>query len=215
MGYYLAGFDVVGVDVAPQPHYPFEFVQADALTVAAGRIEERMAHFPLWGGFDAIHASPPCQPYSTLRTVAAERERLIEQTRSALQSTGLPYVIENVVGAPLVNYVTLCGTAFGLVDGDAELQRHRRFETSFTLWNAPPCAHSGRRTLGVYGHLAVNDRPNNPTDRPGGSKGWKAGRDRARRLMGIGWEVTDTELAEAIPPAYTEWIGGQLIDTLT
>jgi DNA (cytosine-5)-methyltransferase 1 len=125
MGYHRAGFDVVGVDIRPQLRYPFEFVQADALT------------FPP-DGFDAIHASPPCQRFSTTASLhTAKYPDLIEPTRRLLAATGLPYVIENVVGAPLVSPIRLCGSSFGL-----GVRRHRLFECGrFDVVLVPPCAH--------------------------------------------------------------------------
>lgn len=200
VGYHRAGFDVVGVDIEPRDNYPLDFVCADAiayvLTVNLGT-------------FDAIHASPPCQLHSTLRTgVTGDYEDLVADTRWALERAGKPYVIENVPGAPLHNTVTLCGTAHGCVDDTAELHRHRLFETNWTVWpGPPPCDHRrDRQCLGVYGDLAANDRPS--------TRGVKAGRGRAFRLMGVDWPMTDRELAEAIPPAYTEWIGARLIEHL-
>ncbi len=197
VGYHRAGFDeIVGVDVVPQPHYPFEFVQADAMT------------YPL-DGFDLIHASPPCQAYSTLRHApgGGEYPDLVELTRRRLVESGVPYVIENVIGAPLLNPITLCGSHFHLrigraVDSDAaELRRHRLFETSFPLM-AFPCLHLYKTVLGVYGDLAVKRRPS--------TRGVKAGAQEARDLMEIDW-MTDKELVQAIPPAYTEWIGREFL----
>jgi DNA (cytosine-5)-methyltransferase 1 len=133
MGYHRAGFDVVGVDVNPQPRYPFEFVQADALT------------YPL-EGFDAIHASPPCQPWTRktptwgrARVHYPDHPQLIEPTRDRLHASGLPYVIENVVGAPLRAQVMLCGSMFGL-----RIQKHRLFEGNWPLPFPPAsCYHVG------------------------------------------------------------------------
>jgi DNA (cytosine-5)-methyltransferase 1 len=210
MGYHRAGFEVVGVDINPQPHYPFEFHQADALT------------FPL-DGFDAIHASPPCQAFSPLRNMwnAQDHPDLIDQTRGRLASTGLPFVIENVPGAPLHDYITLCGSAFLLGTGDAELRRHRLFEMRPTPVLVPPCAHNLRAsTVGVYGHRGNYSRK--VRSRVIGVYGGH-GRDRRRvtapqdfstearrEAMGIDW-MTGAELSQAIPPAYTEWIGRQLM----
>lgn len=212
-GYHRAGFDVVGVDINPQPNYPFEFVQADALDVLRFGFVDRVGA----AEFAAVHASPPCQRYSTLKTVTSrETHDLIAATRELLETTGLPYVIENVPGAKrlLRDPVMICGTALGCWDTETELRRHRFFETN---WGAvgTTCAHSAsRRPVGVYGHLTFNDRPNRPVDGPTGPHGWKAGKARARSLMGVDWTVTDTELGEAIPPRYTYFIGRQLRDHL-
>lgn len=206
-GYQLAGFKVVGIDINPQPNYCGDlFVQGDALD------EALHAEACGWLNVVAVHASPPCQLHSTLKTVlTAEYHDLVDETRDLLQAIGLPYVIENVVGAPLLSPTMLCGTAFGCIDEDTELRRHRLFETSWLVLGAPRCAHSrARRPMGVYGHLANIDRPNRPVDGPTGAHGWKAGRARARRLMGVDWHVTDRELSESIPPAFTEYLGHQL-----
>jgi DNA (cytosine-5)-methyltransferase 1 len=196
VGYERAGFDVVGVDIKPQPNYPFEFHQADALT------------FPL-DGFDAIHASPPCQAHSSIakqqrtrRPGAYEHPDLVDETRRLLQATGLPYVIENVLSAPLRNHIMLCGSSFGL-----NVRRHRLFECSFPVM-APSCAHHWQQprfrsldkrhnglatVVGVHGHINY------------------AGEAELRSAaMGIDWMAQD-ELAQAIPPAYTEHIGGYLM----
>ena len=194
MGYHRAGFEVVGVDIEPHPDYPFAFVEADAMT------------YPL-DGFDAIHASPPCHAYSTvtMRNAGNEREYpdLVEPTRQRLLESGLPYVIENVIGAPLLNAFMLCGSSFGL-----DVRRHRLFEPG--RWHpvlVPPCAHYLQRprfrsldsrskslasVVGVHGHLNY----------PGELELRKA-------AMGIDW-MTNDDLTQAIPPAYTEWIGAQL-----
>ena len=190
-GYWLAGWDVLGVDLVPQPDYPLPFVLADALT------------FPL-DGYDAIHASPPCQPYSTTRTLhGAEYPQLVDQVRARLRATGVPYVVENVVGAPLENCVTLCGSSFGL-----PVWRHRRFETNWTVWNPPRCEH---------------DRSVQPIDVTGGGPSvaprmdGAGGRSRkprdvaeARAALGIPW-AGRRGLNAAVPPAYTEWLGARMI----
>jgi|HubBroStandDraft_6_1064221.scaffolds.fasta_scaffold02059_15 DNA (cytosine-5)-methyltransferase 1 len=184
MGYARAGFEVVGVDIKAQPRYPFEFHQADAMI------------FPL-EGFDAIHASPPCQAYSALRRLGKQghvaRYYLVEPTRLRLWGTDLPYVIENVVGAPLHAPIRLCGSSFGL-----NVQRHRLFETNFLLL-APPCQHN-KESIGVYG------------DHPQISKGMNRARNlrEAQEAMGIKW-MEWRELCEAIPPDYTQWIGEHLL----
>jgi DNA (cytosine-5)-methyltransferase 1 len=196
-GYQLAGFHVTGVDIAPQPNYcGDEFVQADALS------------FPLLFGFDAIHASPPCQAYSTL--AKGNHPALIEPIRARLASSAVPWIIENIETAPLRAPIRLCGSSFGL-----GVRRHRLFE--FGNWQPPallpPCSHASQGEIRAYY----------------GKKGWAAwtlagaqvqrrGRrpllrgtvDQAADDMGIDWMTWD-ELREAIPPAYTQWIGEQLL----
>ena len=185
-GYQRAGFYVVGVDIKPQPRYAGdEFIQADAMT------------FPL-DGFDAIHASPPCQRYSRCTPPAKRGNHadLIDPTRNGLVGSGLPYVIENVPGAPLRDFVVLCGSSFGL-----KVRRHRLFETNFPLL-ALPCNHCAQGVpVGVYGG--------------GTGKGQKRGRKvmssaEAIEVMGMPW-ANRAEVTQAIPPAYTEYIGRQLL----
>lgn len=191
MGYHRAGFDVTGVDLHPQPSYPFDFVRADALSPP----------FDL-RDFDVIHASPPCQAYIRSGTVARDgrHPELIGPVRAMLEAAGVPYVIENVPGAPIRADVKLCGSMFGL-----EVRRHRWFETSPPVFAmTPPCDHS-RPVAGVYGnpHGKAGAWPGMlPSDLPTWS-----------RAMGIDW-MTASELADAIPPAYTEWIGRELLRTL-
>lgn len=201
-GYADAGFEVVGVDSKPQPRYPFEFHQGDAL------------EFPL-NGFDAIHASCPCQFYSiTKHSHAKEHPDLIEPTRARLQASGLPYVIENVIGAPLHAPIVLCGTMFDLkapdVDGQTLfLRRHRLFESNVWLTIPRGCIcqdlkDRGERVGGVYG--------GGPSNR---NKSWKRGgytppKQQRADLIGCNW-MTMHGLAQAIPPAYTEWIGEYLL----
>lgn len=199
VGYHRAGFDVVGVDLVDQPRYPFEFHQADAMT------------FPL-DGFDAIHASPPCQGYSSLEALNASRgnpsrkPRLIVEMRARLQATGRPYVIENVMGAPLINHIRLCGSSFGL-----GVRRHRLFEVRPIPLGVPPCAHHAQRTfVGVYG-----DHPQTGTIHMDGyvRQPRAASIEEAGLAMGIDW-MDWQGLREAIPPSYTQWIGEQLLMAL-
>ncbi len=195
MGYHRAGFDVVGVDVNPQPHYPFKFIQADAMT------------FPL-DGFDVIHASPPCQKYSVIckgMGTTDGRPDLVAATRSRLETSGVPWVIENVEGAPLRFPLLLCGSMFGLQTSEGLwLRRHRLFESSM-MFLGPQCCHPRGMSIGVYGN---------------GTNSWhreKLGRnittDEQREAMGIDW-MPRKWLSQAIPPAYTEWIGRRIIESL-
>ncbi len=205
-GYDRAGFDVVGVDIAPQPRYPYEFVQADAvetldLFVRSSAIRE----------FAAVHASPPCQAYSTATGVHADRHpRLIEPVRDLLTRAGIPGVIENVIGAPLEGPI-LCGSMFGLTTETLELRRHRRFEAIGWSWPVllPACAHGQRvRVGGVYGGGGEDRRT---AGRGGG--GFTPDAQTRRDLMGMPW-ATMAEVNEAIPPAYTEFIGGLLLEAI-
>lgn len=184
MGLHRAGFDVVGVDIAPQPHYPFEFHQADALT------------YPL-DGFDFIWASPPCQAFTAYKrrpNHVAPRENLIPQTREKLQESGIPHVIENVPGAPLDGSFTLCGSMFGL-----DVRRHREFEASFPLM-VPPCDHDrGARRYPA----ATNNKHLRRTVEVGV---WRIPLATQQSAMGIDWMELH-ELSQAIPPAYSEFIG--------
>jgi DNA (cytosine-5)-methyltransferase 1 len=190
MGYHRAGFEVVGVDIKPQPHYPFEFDRADALDVLRG-FNGTFALWPL-EGFDAIHASPPCQAFTNARVIHGNAHPdLLTPTRTLLESTGLPWIIENVPGAPMRADFKLCGSQFG----EPRLVRHRWFETNWSrdLHMLPRCAHA-EETISVFGHGGhVYHRVEN----------W-------REVMGIDWMTRD-ELAQAIPPAYTEWIGERLM----
>lgn len=189
VGLHHAGFDVIGVDIRPQPRYPFPFVQADALRPP----------FDL-SQFDFIWASPPCQAHTDLKSSwnAKRHEDRIPETRAMLEASGRPYAIENVVGAPLRSSIMLCGTQFGLGCDDAELWRHRHFETNFPV-PMRLCRHGERpRIIGVYGgHGRDRRRRVNAQDFPTRSR---------RAAMGISW-MTQAELSQAIPPAYGEFIG--------
>jgi DNA (cytosine-5)-methyltransferase 1 len=196
VGYQRAGFDVVGVDIEPQPNYPFTFHQADAMT------------FPL-EGFDAIHASPPCQEYSALSGLTTkDYPKLIEPVRGRLEATGLPYVIENVVGAPLIAPVRLCGSSFGL-----RVWRHRLFEVSHNAPTlVPPCSHHHHPLpLDVTGTGGPSSKPR--TSPCGGLSRKPASLAEAREAMGIDW-MNRAELANAIPPAYCEHIGHYLLNAV-
>lgn len=219
MGYYRAGFDVVGIDIKPMPRYPFEFHQADALEYCAAHGAE----------FDAIHASPPCQLYSTM-TNGRWQDRLqnhpdlIKPTRDLLIAIGKPFDIENVEGArsKLINPILLCGTMFGLkTKSGSQLRRHRYFEVrDLFLWT-PTCQHDSGSAIGVYGGGQNPARKRPATIGVWGHAGGASNRDGLiqfgtqdrRDAMGIDWMSGD-ELSEAIPPAYTEFIGKHLIEAL-
>ena len=188
VGYHRAGFEVVGVDIAPQKHYPFAFHQADALT------------FPL-DGFDVIHASPPCQAYSNARHRGKNYPDLLPAMRERLLAQRAPWVIENVVGAPMWQGVMLCGSMFGL-----QVIRHRLFDSS--EWLYPPCGCDHRGEFySVIGHSSF------PSHQGYGMRDTCVSAAVARRAMGIDW-MPHTALSQAIPPAYTQWIGLQLLAAL-
>lgn len=192
MGYSRAGFDVIGVDIKHQPNYPFRFHQMDALR-ALGVDEFRE-------NFDAIHASPPCQAYSSATADHSKHPDLYEPTRKRLEAVGLPWVIENVIGAPYRQGIVLCGSMFGL-----EIYRHRNFESSF-LMMPPHCRHSEfGRPYTITGHLSTEQEYRH-------SK--KPSRQQAVEIMGMPWATWD-EAVLAIPPAYTEWIGTRLMEYLS
>ena len=214
MGYYRAGFDVVGVDIKLQPRYPFEFHQGDALEYLRERGHE----------YDAIHASPPCQAYSTLRVMpnAVKHPELIDVVREALSDPGKPWVIENVVGAPLrigppallwdTTGVLLCGTMFALETDRYELRRHRLFESSAVL-PQPQCRHNGKIVIGFYGdHARIRKRREGAANRGYDITG-EAKMSLVHDLLGITWMNWD-EVSQAIPPAYTEYIGRYLLEAL-
>ncbi len=194
-GYHRAGFEVVGVDIKPQPHYPFEFHQADALT------------YPL-EGFDAYHASPPCHFYSVTRNIHTCRDKdypdLVDPVRELLEATNKPYVIENVVGAPLNLPVMLCGLMFQL-----KVLRHRLFECNFYCMQ-PGHPYHRNIEIGkngfccVVAHSAVKGNTN--YQYPARKAMWV-------EAMQIDW-MTKQELTQAIPPAYTEYIGSYLLKAI-
>ena len=191
MGYHRAGFDVVGVDIEPQPRYPFEFHQADALS------------FPL-DGFDAYHASPPCQwgtAYARRPNHVKESPNLIAATRARLAATLRPFVIEQPPhgGPHMAAPVTYCGSSFGL-----DVRRHRLFESNVMVMS-PPCDHEWQTPRFAQATNRANRR------RTVEVGVWRIPLDVQCRAMGIDW-MTLEELSEAIPPAYTEHIGRQLIN---
>lgn len=206
VGYHRAGFDVTGVDITAQPRYPFEWLREDALEILRDGV--------FVNKFDVIHASPPCQAHvKGLAAVNLKRGRtnthsdLIPQVRELLIATGKIYAIENVEGSTLCTPVRLCGSYFGL-----PIRRHRRFESNIVLF-CGPCQHYRFTEARYYtsfwphkiGHLStvvqVYGRPGR-----GAMADWPA-------AMGIDW-MNNRELSQAIPPAYTEFIGRQLLAAL-
>jgi DNA (cytosine-5)-methyltransferase 1 len=208
VGYNRAGFDVVGVDIVPQPNYPFEFVQADALVLTGAQLESRGQFNRTWlETFDAVHASPPCQLFSAYQRANKHQRahvNLIPPTRDLLRATGLPYVIENVPGAPLEDPVTICGVSVGL-----DVRRHRLFESNIDLI-VPPCACGGWQEA-KYDRGSRATRPNDRRTVAVGE--WRIPLAVQQQAMGIDW-MTVPELSQAIPPAYTELIGHQLAQHL-
>ena len=198
VGYARAGFDVVGVDISPQPRYPFQFIQQDCLSLDMDFIQS----------FDAIHASPPCQSYSDLAKRNGNADawpRLVEPVREMLIKSGLPYVIENVEGAPLLNPVVLCGTMFPTL----RVLRHRLFEANFSITppehKKHPKVHTFDRRKSHFG------KTNEWTDFVQVTGGGNCTLAAARQAMGIDW-MTKNEINEAIPPAYTQLIGEQMLE---
>lgn len=198
VGYHRAGFDVVGVDAKPQKNYPFPFAQGDALEYLARH----------GGEFDAIHASPPCQLFSAASRVLGDKKNrhldLVDPCRQLLEASSRPWVMENVMGAPLRDATMLCGTMFKL-----RVLRHRLFECSFFLM-APGqrCWHPPRGTVG---------RANTNESRRKNVGDWiSVAGDTTIRLagpaMGIDWVTCRKQLSQCIPPAYTEFVGRQLIE---
>lgn len=194
MGYYRAGFDIIGIDKDPQPRYPFEFIQGDVFEVWDSLPHDRVT---------AYAASPPCQAFSQLNYIHKNNHPdLIQQTRTLLQKTNKHYMIENVPHAPLINPIQLCGSSFGL-----RVRKHRRFELSIFML-APPCQHYWQDQDKIF---TVR---NHGKTVPSGicyvfGQGTGKGEDW-NGAMDINWMTRDG-LREAIPPAYTKWIGEQLL----
>lgn len=196
-GYTLAGFDVTGVDIAPQPDYPYTFVQGDALDYLAAHGHE----------YQAIHASPPCQQFTRaapLRKAQGGTSRfgdLLTPTLAALRGVQVPWVVENVEGAPMPGYaIMLCGSSFGL-----GVRRHRLF-TSNCMLLAPQCQHRQQgRPWGVY-HVPADEVPD----------GGRTARDAAHgaQVMGVTRRIPWDRLKEGLPPAYTHHIGEQLLQAV-
>lgn len=201
VGYARAGFEVVGWDIEPHDDYPFEIYVGDAMAALAAPNYLDV--------FDVVHVSPPCPRHSTI-TPARTRDShpdLIGPCRDLLKAWGGVYVIENVPGAPLVNPVRLCGSSCGL-----GVRRHRLFESNVPLM-AMECAHEAQgQPWGVYGdHGDLT-----PVRRPNGTSRGNKARDvaHAQEVLGIDWMTDWDDLTDAIPPAYTEFLGAQLLDAL-
>lgn len=205
VGLHRAGFDVVGVDIIPQPNYPFAMITGSALDQDLN-------------GYDLVWASPPCQAYSTMRTMHNSRhhQKLIPAVREKLQEWGGCYIIENVGGAwrDLIDPVMLCGSMFGLESHGYQVRRHRYFESNLPLRAPAECQHKPN-TMGIYG-AKVRDvrkekqhyaKPKETRGRPAGvvlPSGWGI------EAMGVSW-MTIKEACECIPPAYAECLGRQII----
>lgn len=199
-GYRRAGFEVVGVDIAPQPEYPFEFHRGDAIEFLTSYGAE----------FDVVHASPPCQASTTLtagtnQALAPKYPQLIPETRRALTATGRPWVMENVSGAPLRRDVLLCGEMFSLA-----VIRHRVFELGGWAARQPVHPkHRGRVSGCRHGQWFTG-----PYFAVYGAGGGKGSISEWQTAMGIDWVTDRRSLAEAIPPAYTQFLGSELLDHL-
>lgn len=190
MGYHRAGFtEIVGIDIKPQPRYPFTFIQADALQPPVD-----LKHF------DLIHASPPCQAYTPLQAVNPGKSwpDLLDATRELLIKSGRPYVIENVMSAPLRGDIVLCGEMFGL-----RTYRHRRFELSHLVFRPEHPRHT-RKTSTKKRRKCFEAGMNI-------SVTGDVGKWIGPQVMGIDW-MNGNELSQAIPPAYTEWIGKRIME---
>jgi len=194
-GYADAGFEVVGVDIAPQPHYPFKFIQADAMT------------YPL-DGFDAIHASPVCKGYTVLNFKGKDNhEKLILPVKKRLLASGKLFVIENVSGAKLElpGALMLCGSMFGM-----RIQRHRLFESNILMFAPGACDHT-QRPISIHGHAVWDYAIDGVSwEKNGKIRPASIPYREGAKAMGIDWMNRD-ELAQAIPPTYTRWIGQFLL----
>jgi len=191
-GYEIAGFEVTGIDVKSGKRYPYKYIRKDFNALTVEDLQE----------YDVIHASPPCQTFSITKNLRiaqnkkTDKKDLLDVTRQLLIDSGKPYILENVPGAPLRNPIQLCGSYFNL-----KVRRHRLFESNMPL-KGSVCSHKQQgRPVGIYGSL--NDKI------PGGGQ-TAENIEVAREAMGINWMIW-TELVEAIPPMYTEFIGKQVM----
>jgi DNA (cytosine-5)-methyltransferase 1 len=193
-GYSNAGFEVTGIDLKHGKRYPYQYIRGDVM--------DYVNDIDFLRSFDVIHASPPCQTFSATKHLrnaqgkSTSKMDLVEPVRSALLAAGIPYIIENVPGAPLINPVMLCGSAFGL-----KVRRHRLFESSESL-EGTQCNHKAQgKPVGIYGSMR--------DEIPGGGHTAKT-MSEAHEAMGIDWMIWG-ELVESIPPMYTEFIGKQIM----
>lgn len=198
MGYYDAGFDVVGVDIQPRHDYPFEFIEADALDV--------MRDTTFLDTFDMVHASPPCQRYSVAANAhgnANAHPDFLPPTRELLRTWGGPYVIENVPTAPMQDAVLICGWAMGM----RHIKRHRLFETNLALMS-PGCLCPTGDTVSVFGHSGEDRR------KSAGAILKHVPIAEVRELMHVPWINGRDEVSESIPPPYTRFLGEQILELL-
>lgn len=230
MGYHFAGFEVYSVDIAPQPRNPFPFHQGDCLQVLIDLLLGEVLEFNngeslFLSDFYAIHASPPCQAYSVTKSKGSHlraksgrtHPELVEPTRDLLEETGHPWIMENVVGPPLQDPIVLCGTQFNLVADDVDgvplrLLRHRLFESNEPLQAPPHVPHQAdrsRKTASVFGSGGTYTPAQRDSRHRSG--GYVPHISVIKELMGIDWMRTRYELSQSIPPAYTEYLGRQLL----
>jgi DNA (cytosine-5)-methyltransferase 1 len=203
VGYARAGFDVTGVDIAPHPDYPFPMIVGDAMTI--------LGCPDVLSGFDVVAASPPCPRYSVAthaRGNADDHPDFVPPTLAALNAWGGLYVVENVPGAPLPSPLMLCGWAMGL----KHIKRHRLFESNVPLMS-PGCLCPNGDTVSVFGHSGEDRRKASLAKH--GTKRVHVPIAEVRELMGVEWMSSRDDVSDAIPPAYTEFIGHQLIEHLT
>jgi DNA (cytosine-5)-methyltransferase 1 len=205
-GYADAGFEVIGFDIEDQPKFPYTFYKWDVLKLDPDWIAEKA---------DGIHASPPCKTHTTMKRFSSKHHiDLVPQTRELLIATGLPYIIENVPGAPLRDPITLCGSSFGLY-----VRRHRLFESNFKL-ESLECRHAWQTaTSPGFWPLAYHSGEPIATWSPvigifGGGQGLGEGETELwRKHMKIDW-LSKKQMSQAIPPPYTEFLGRQLMEQM-
>ena len=203
-GYADTGFEVIGVDIEHHEDFPYEFHTGEALTT----LDQVIADGGMFAGkrVNAVHASPPCQAYSTMTPDKSKHPELVEPVRERLLALGVPYAIENVPAAPLVDPTKLCGSMFP--NDGLRVRRHRLFETNFTVHELY-CNHKAQgQVVGVYGSHWDSREFFRPDGKRRGAKATSL--EDARDAMGIDWMCWD-DLKESIPPAYARWIGRHMI----